>query len=268
MSDEYTAYFSGKKLYGDDFSPEQIAAWFQDEAEAYADLGAREKSRYSYGYHQLNEHHAFRHIRHLRFERALGLGSAYGDEFNPIADRIAHITIIDPSDAFTSVRHIRDTPCEYQKPATSGDIAFGDATFDLIVCLGALHHIPNVSHVIRECHRCLKNGGVMLLREPVVSMGDWRRPRPGLTMRERGIPLQLLDNIVARLGFKTMRRTACDFPPVARLADRLGIQAYNSRILTRADALLSMAFAWNAKYHRTNLHDRFAPASVYYVLKK
>lgn len=61
---------------------------------------------------------------------------------------------------------------------------FESEQFDLITCLGALHRIPNVSMVVNELYRCLGKGGYLLLREPVVSMGDWSVPREGLTKRE------------------------------------------------------------------------------------
>jgi ubiquinone/menaquinone biosynthesis C-methylase UbiE len=35
---EMEKYFNGKLLYGDDFSKEEIAKWYDEEAEAYADL--------------------------------------------------------------------------------------------------------------------------------------------------------------------------------------------------------------------------------------
>ncbi len=39
-SDDLAEYFNGNKLFGDDLSPDEIRAWYDDEKEAYADLGA------------------------------------------------------------------------------------------------------------------------------------------------------------------------------------------------------------------------------------
>lgn len=269
MTDEFTvSYLSGENLYGDDFTIEEIYKWFADEAEGYANLGAKEKSTYSYGYNQLNKFHAFTFIQAKCFNNALGIGSAYGDEFKPIARNINRIFILDPSDAFSDVKKILDTLCEYHKPSVNGDIAFESNYFDLITSLGVMHHIPNVSHVIRECYRCLSKGGIMILREPIYSMGDWREPRTGLTKRERGIPLRILDDMIGSVGFKTVRRSFCNFPLIMKLATKFGVAAYNNVPLTMADALLSHAFSWNIKYHRTRFYEKFAPASVYYVLEK
>lgn len=268
MNDDLSSYLSGERLYGDDFTVDEIRAWFADEAEGYANLGAGEKERYCYAYHALNAYHAFRFFGDRRFDRALGLGSAYGHEFRPIAERLGHVTILDPSDAFSDVTSIFGTPCRYIKPTLLGDMPFEDGHFDLVTSLGVLHHIPNVSHVLGECHRCLAEGGVMLLREPVVSMGDWRRPRRGLTRRERGIPLEFLDERIRHLGFQVRRRALCVFPLVPKIVGRFGMDPYNHPLVTRLDALLSRWFAWNVTYHRTTAAQKLAPASVYFVLEK
>ena len=268
MNDDFARYLHGEKLYGDDFTLEEIHEWYLDEAEGYANLGAKEKDRYKYGYHQLNMKHAFQHLVGLHFDKALGIGSAYGDEFKPIIGQINHVTILDPSDAFSEVNEIFDTPCTYLKPTPEGNIPFEDRQFDLITSLGVMHHIPNVSHVMSECSRCLNNGGIMLLREPIVSMGDWRKPRHGLTKRERGIPIEILDEIIARSGLKVKRRAYCVFPAIPKLAGQFRIATYNNPLLTNFDAFLSWLLSWNAKYHRTQLHEKFAPASIYYILEK
>lgn len=273
MTDEYTRYLSGEKLYGDDFTIEEIREWFADEGEGYANqrypnLGAEDNGRYWYYYHQLNQLSAFRFLRGKRFDNALMIGSAYCGEFKPIARNIGKITILNPSDAFSDVKGILGIPCEYQKANSNGDLAFESNYFDLITSLGVMHHIPNVRHVLTECYRCLSVNGIMLLREPITSMGDWRKPRAGLTRRERGIPLQLLDEIVENAGFKTIRRSLFYFPLIPKVANKFGIAAYNNVALTMADALLSQAFSWNIKYHRTRFFEYCAPKWAYYVLKK
>jgi len=264
---DISQYLSGEHLYGDDFSTEEIEAWFADEAEGYAELGAMNRSSYSYCYHALNYHHFFRFMKSSFFPEALGLGSAYGDEFAPIANQIAKITILDPSQAF-NIDSVNGTPACRVTPKADGTMPFPECSFDLITCFGVLHHIPNVTHVLKETHRCLKPGGLFLVREPVVSMGDWRHPRRGLTKRERGIPIKFFDNTVSNLGFIVNRRSMCDFRPIAVLANRLGCVPYNSRFLTLLDSFFSQIFQTNKTYHRTTLFQKLGPASVSYILKK
>lgn len=260
-------YFSGEALYGDDFDSEQIAEWYADEAEGYAGLGARDRTRYEYEYHALNSLHAFRYLQAPEYRSVLGFGSAYGEELLPILPRARQLTIVDPSDAFIS-REIHGVPVTYVKPQPSGVLPFGDEQFDLITCFGVLHHVPNVSFVMKELARTTRKGGTVLIREPIVSMGDWRQPRTGLTKRERGIPLHLLHSMAQAAGLVTAHSSVCNFPPAEKLLRRVRRDIYNSELMTRVDALLSRAFAWNVNYHPRNFIQLFRPTSAFLVLHR
>ncbi len=128
-------------------------------------------------------------------------------------------------------------PCEYVKPVSSGVFLFADGTFDLITCLGTLHHIANVTFVVSEMWRVLATGGHVLGREPMTSMGDWRRPRPDATKRERRIPLGYMDALVQRARFSVVRRSLCVFPPLTRICGMLGIHAFRHKVLVELDRL-------------------------------
>lgn len=260
-------YFSGRRLYGNDFSEEQIREWYEDEREGYADLGAKDAGAYEYVYHALNEQHGFRHLPDRSFSRVLGIGSAYGDEFAPIADRIDEVTILEPSESFVR-DEVHGKPARWVKPVAGGTLPFADCSFDLVTCLGVLHHIPNVTHVVNEIHRCMRPDGWALVREPVVSMGDWRRPRAGLTSRERGIPLAILRDTLVGAGFRVVHEAPCVFPPVQKLWHAFGREAFNSGIGARLDAVLSRALRSNLSYHADSFMKRFRPVAVYCVLTR
>ena len=265
--DEMAVYFEGRKLYGDDFSDAQIQAWYEKEKEGYADLVRNRPHDYQYGYHALNMRHGFRHITVPKGAKALAIGGAFCEELLPVVESLDHITNLDPSRYF-DVDEIKGVPIEHVQPTVDGRIPFKDNEFDLITCFGVLHHIPNVSFVIRECFRCLKPGGHMLVREPVVSMGDWRQPRRGLTANERGIPSEIFTEIVRQAGFHIAYQSPCDFSPLVTLVNRLGGHMFTSKSLTLLDQLLSHLFRFNLRYHRKGLVDRFAPASLAMVLEK
>jgi len=258
---------SGDAIYGDDFGSDDINAWFLDEAEGYAGLCARNGDSYSYSYHALNRRLGFRHLPNCRFSNVLGFGSACGDELLPIIERVDQVTIVDASDAFVR-QELHGKPVRYIKAKASGDLPLSTEAFDLITCLGVLHHIPNVSHVIRELTRVLTPGGHMLLREPIVSMGDWRRPRQGLTRRERGIPLRLLLDTVIENDLEVLTSNLCAFPITPRIFRGWRTDAYNSTAAVTIDGLLSRLFAWNVNYHPTHPIQRLRPTSVYLVLRK
>ncbi len=263
MLSSFEKYADGKTLYGDDFSPEEIESWFQDEREGYSNLPYEFRPGL-YSYHALNWRHGFRHLPARPFEHLLSVGGAYGDELLPVLDRAGKVTILEPSGIFSNPRF------EYVKPCASGRMPFADNEFDLVTCFGVLHHIPNVSMVVRELARCAKPGGWLLIREPIHSMGDWDRPRSGLTRRERGIPLPVLRQIMADAGLQIMHERRCTFPLIAHL-DRFRKKedyVYNSRLMTALDDFVSNLPFLSRRYHATNLVQRLRPWSVSIVLNK
>ncbi len=44
MKNDISIYLSGAKLYGDDFTIDEIEEWFADEAEGSANLGAKKET--------------------------------------------------------------------------------------------------------------------------------------------------------------------------------------------------------------------------------
>jgi SAM-dependent methyltransferase len=260
-------YFAGTRLYGDDFGPEEIAQWYADEKEAYAAIGNKSRTSYVYPYHALNRRHGFRLLRGRRFRNVLGLGSAFGDEFLPLVHRIDRITILDPSEAFRA-DSVGGVPCRWLPPAVDGLMPFAPDSFDLITCLAVLHHIPNVTTVVNELYRCLAPGGFVVLRELIVSQGDWTKPRRASTKRERGIPLNILGRILREAGFRVASQRLCVFGPVAHVGRRLGISPYNSDVATMIDMALCRLFRRRVRYHATRLWHKVRPTAVCIVLTK
>lgn len=265
---ELNSHIIGRSLIGDEFSAEEIQQWFRDEQEGYAMLGAQDHDPHWYQYHALNTRYGFSALPNRRIGHALGLGSAYGQEFLPIVERIDRLTILEPSEKLRACE-VGGLKLNYVVPNATGELPFADNTFDLITCFGVLHHIPNVSFVVSEISRVLNPGGLLLMREPIVNMGDWRQPRRGLTARERGIPKPIMENALGAANLITQSAQYVDFPPFNRLLTRIGAKAiFNSQFLTLIDALLATLFSWNARYHRPRLWDKCAPASVFWVCRK
>lgn len=263
-----TMYLKGERLYGDDLTESEIEEWYRDEAEAYAQLGSGDRQNYCYGYHALNKLLGYSYVGTAKFDHVVGLGSAYGDEFLPIIDRVSRLSILDPSDTF-KVANIEGVPVAYDKPNVTGDLPFETASINLITCFGVLHHIPNVSHVVREFARCLAPGGIVLIREPTVSMGDWAKPRTGLTKRERGIPLQIFQEIIYDAKLDVVKGTSFGFSPLTYVWNRISPSSiYNSSLAVMLDIMFCRLTKWNYRYHRQTVLERFAPSSVFWVLTK
>jgi len=268
MNEVIKQSLEGLKLYGDDFSPAQIEEWFKSEQEGYHDIYEKNYVRPPYGYHLFNKQTGFNLLPQTKLHHVLGFGAGNGDELQPILKRSKLITILDPSDEYIS-KMIGDTEIRYSKPQMSGELEFDDNTFDLVCCLSALHHVPNVSLVLQEFYRCLMPGGYLIVREPIVSMGDWRKPRRGLTKNERGIPIKLFDDALNHSGFSVVSRKHVLFPLLPRLAKILKIkEPYNHTSFIMADKLLCYLTKWNNKYHPTSNFQKIHPVALAYVLKK
>jgi len=263
-------YLSGKKLYGDDFGPEELKNWYEDEELGYYNLvhdSSDDETEYAYGYSALNEHYAYRFIRDKHYHRALTLGCARGDDVEPISKNVGEFLALEPAEKWWRPT-IGEASANFVKPEVSGDIICKTGSIDLTVCLGVLHHIPNVTHVINEIARVSKSGAIFVLREPVSTMGDWNNPRRGLTKNERGFPLSWLDDTLTRAGFEAEHRALCMFPATPRIGSLLKVSAYARRDLVILDKLFSTVTRWNYHYHRDKPFKKIAPANVFYVLRK
>lgn len=269
-SDDISEYFSGRLLYGDDFPWKDIAQWFEDEKEGYANLTAASPAHNRYYYHEVNKLYGYKYLAHKTYQNVLVLGSAWGFEFLPIIDRIKNLYILEPSDKLISAK-LGDLSPIYRRPTMSGEMTFPDNYFDLIVCFDVLHHIPNMSHILGEMVRCMKPGGCLLLKEPIISMGDWRRPRPGLTMRERGISLDYFRGKINALDLNILKESLL-FTMTSFLTRKTGNvlhkPIYNYKFYLLADQWLSRIFKNNITYHPTTKWQRIAPTEVFYVLEK
>jgi SAM-dependent methyltransferase len=263
-------HLNGKTIYGDDFTFDEIKHWYEQEKEAYADLGNNDIQTYSYGYHELNKAHGFCYLEDRHFENVLGLGAAWGHEFYPIADRITNLYIIEPSATLRSdtVGGIKPV---YSAPDITGKLNYPDNYFDLVTCFGTLHHIPNVSYVLSELCRVTRPGGFIMLREPIISMGNWALSRKGLTANERGIPLNIFRQIIAKNKLKVIHEGLC-FTMTAffqrkwiKLSGK-PLHAFKGYILF--DKWLSKLLSWNVQYHARHMFKRIAPQAVFYVLRK
>ena len=264
------ACFSGEKVYGDDLSLEGIKQWYADEELGYFNLKkgtSPEDSDYVYAYAALNEYHAYRYLRDHRFKTALALGCARGDDVEPLAGVVEAYIAIEPAEKWWRPT-IGGKPARFVKPSVSGDIPCATGEIDLAISLGVLHHIANVTHVINEIARVCAKDAILVLREPISTMGDWRKPRVGLTKHERGFPLAWLDGRLAAAGFAVVRRRFCMFPLVSLAGRRLGINPYSNNSFVVFDHILCALTRWNYHYHRDNVFKKLGPGSIFYLLRK
>lgn len=264
-SERDTRYFSGAELIGEDFTPAQLARWYEEEAEAYQNLGYQDEQFYPYD--AINSLCGYDHLGAIDPAAVVGIGSAHGREFSPIASRIRELTIIESDTRYWKPK-VCGVPATYRAPGPNGELPVASASADLLTCFGVLHHVARVSEALSEVSRVLKPGGIALIREPIVSMGDWRQPRPGLTKNERGIPVDLFRSMLAATGLQIVEERLCGFAPLRKAVHRLTCRnMWSSAALTRLDLALSQ-LRRTVPYHPNSFFDRVAPSSVFYRLTR
>lgn len=259
------SFLNGRQLYGDNFSTSELEKWYREEATAWADSGCIDSETIVYQYHEMNRRYGWKYTTGRTFKKAMSLGGAFAEEFEPIIDLVDEIYVIEPAEKFYR-NVVHGKPAFYQAPSITGTLPFENETFDLITCFGVLHHIANVSYVFSELARVLEKGGLLLVREPIISMGDWTRERPALTKNERGIPLPVLQELIAKnklaiLGFKLI-----GFAPLLALGAKLKVDVWKNKFLLDMDASLSTLTRFNYRYHREKFFQKFGPTSAYIAL--
>ncbi len=256
---------AGDALFGDDFDAASIAKWFEAEEHDYYDMAHQ---NYTYLYQRLNLYYAYKGLAAKRFERSLSLGCARGDELLPIADQISEIVAVEPAKAWWRDR-IGNTPARYVMPRPDGKFDLPNDSVDLITCFGVLHHIPNVSTVLRELARVAKPDAIFVLREPSHSQGDWRVHRPGLTQNERGIAPKWLLRHAEGAGWAVESAVYHDVGALTHLMHRcFGVNKNQFPSLIRLDRLLALLLQWNHRYWRTSLWHKLAPSQMSYRFRR
>lgn len=265
--EEHEACLRGERIFGDGLEGADLQAWFKAEEEGFAQLYNVGGSDYGYGYFALDRIHAFSKLpRGRRFKSVCALGAARGDEIVPLLPSVDQVVLIEPSETGGSALPPEKT--RRVAPEAEGWLDLPDASQDLLLCLSVLHHIPRVTRTLDELGRIAMPGALLLLREPLVSLGDWRHPRAGLTPYERGIPEPLLRQALAHAGFVIESWVPVAFPLTRRLGDALGFSAYNVGALVWLDAVLSRLSYWNLRYHARKPWQKIRPNDVYLVARK
>jgi ubiquinone/menaquinone biosynthesis C-methylase UbiE len=92
----------------------------------------------------------------------LGCGSGRWSLF--LADRVGSIESIDPSNSvFGASKLLSEKKNVRVSQASVSNIPFEDGTFDFLLCLGVLHHIPNTEEALNSAAKKIKSGGHALL---------------------------------------------------------------------------------------------------------
>jgi ubiquinone/menaquinone biosynthesis C-methylase UbiE len=91
---------------------------------------------------------------------AMDMGCGTGRWTKMIADRVKFVEAVDPSKAIFAADHLlKETHNVRLSQASADTLPFADETFDFVMSIGVLHHIPDTAKAMKDCVRKVKKGG-------------------------------------------------------------------------------------------------------------
>ena len=138
----------------------------------------------------------------------IGCGSGYGAELM-MKDRprsYLGVDVMEEQIELACKRAIPGTEFRLEDAARLQSVA--DASMDLVVVFGILHHIPAWRIVMAECHRVLRPEGEIYLEEPDGELLDWfdRWSKWGHP-KEARFSLRELENDLSGQGMRILRKS-------------------------------------------------------------
>lgn len=100
--------------------------------------------------------------------RVLSIGCAAGGEFAALRERECPIVGVDYSLQMLQLAQKRFVAHEgvTLARADAENLPFPDASFDIVTCLGVLEYLPAYENAVREAHRVIKPGGIVIYSLP------------------------------------------------------------------------------------------------------
>lgn len=90
----------------------------------------------------------------------LDVGCGTGRWTKCLVNKVGIIDAVDPSQAiFAADRFLKDCPNVRLTKATSEALPFADNTYDMVMSIGVLHHIPDTQKAMMDCVSKVKKGG-------------------------------------------------------------------------------------------------------------
>lgn len=179
----------------------------------------------------------YEHQRYEQVERAvrrfveaddrahvLEVGCGTGHWLAAIADLATIVVGVDRS--LEMVRRALPTaPQALLAQATAEAIPFGDARFDRVFCVNALHHFPDPTTFLTECRRLLRPSGAFLSigLDPHTGVDRWwiydYFPGALVADRRRYLPTPRLREMLVAAGFSAPRTEVVQHLPAERAFD-------------------------------------------------
>lgn len=268
----------GKKLAGDDIAVSQLLSWYKEEEEFFNN---KETKQYALN---TEKDYFYEYLRSLQFKlpkifknesliktlKILCIGPGDGEEVRVIKNlNTKNLIFIESSPDFIDILKKKFNSSKFLKSNPMGDFDLKNNSIDVVICYSVLHHIPNVSKILKECYRVLNENGTLLIREPCSSMGDWKNPNRKCSPNERGISKNWMCNQLKQIGFSKIKFWPIAFLPLSKIFKVIGFQSIiTSSFYFYLDLFFSIIISFNNKYFRKSNFEKLAPSAFFYEIKK
>ncbi len=148
-------------------------------------------------------------MNHMQADRVLELGCGTGVLLADLTQKYRFVVGSDVSQEMMQAARKLDTPLVV---GDGSALPLGSASFDLVICRGVLHHVPDRRAALAEIHRVLRPGGEFILSEP---SNDWWFVRTVRRLMYRfsdkfdeedeGFLSDQLRNLIETTGFREIR---------------------------------------------------------------
>ena len=267
---------SGDYLAGNDLNLDQITTWFSQEKEAYyssdSDQDLVEDKWYKYC-RFLNNKLGFSKLDFDKNDNfsVLVIGPGPGKEMEKFNDKFKNCTIyfLESSENYKKELKVTFPKSVILDANIDANIKLKSNSIKLVIGFSVLHHIPNVSSCLSEIYRVLQKDGILFLREPCSSMGDWRGPR-STTPNERGISKKWFLKEFDKLN---LRLLSSPDPVLFDQLNKIFVKSIFGKLssfhlIYFLDNIISKVVSFNDYYWRDNFLKKIGPSAYFYRLKK
>lgn len=181
----------------------------------------------------------------------LDVGCGTGRWAKYLSSEVGHIDLLDPSDAiFVAAKGLSKINNVRFSKSSADNIPFPDNSFDMVMSVGVLHHIPDTFLGIQECVKKVKPGGLFyvylyynldnrgFLFRLFFKLGDMiRRTVSRMPDSPKKITCDLLA-VFVYMPFILLSRFFCNIG-LRKLADKIPLSAYRNKsfYIIRNDSL-------------------------------
>lgn len=258
-------------LKGNEFNPEQIKKWYDEEEEWHNQFpeGRNEADDYWIIYEVFNRKYAIdKYAKLTKESKVLSFGCAEGSDTAKLYREYGFkLYGIESSEKLIEAFKNNFPKAGIEKAAIEGDINYPSDFFDYVFCFGVLHHIPNVSKVLNEFHRVLKTGGVAIIREPVCWMYSGKTRPADLSPNERGIPVSFFRQEFEKMNFEILEIHKSYYKPLMHFLRKSKFLSGFPDAMYFTDRFLC-SLPDTGKYYPETFADRLSASSAYYCIRK